>query len=173
LAAAVALAGCTVTPVETLDPATIPSGEPVAHGPDAASGEIVELGSGQTLGIGWRYLIYPSAEGECLQLETVEVITTECGDMLPNGDGGFGSVGRAGLESNPNIITGITSAETATVWLIAGGGTRVAPAILMPLEPAGLEGQAFVGFAPRDVTLTHVMALAISGEVLETYELQP
>jgi hypothetical protein len=39
------------------------------------------------------------------------------------------------------------------------------------LDPAGLEGVAFVGVVPEDMTVTHVQAMAASGEVLETYEL--
>jgi hypothetical protein len=60
--------------------------------------------------------------------------------------------------------------EIVTVSLIAEDGRRM-PATLMPLEPAGLEGQAFVAFVPPDITITHLQALVLSGEILQTYEL--
>ena len=40
----------------------------------------------------------------------------------------------------------------------------------MPLDEAGLEGQAFVGFMPAEATPTHIQAVALSGEILATYE---
>lgn len=163
------LVGCSVASVETPDPAAIPSGSLEARGP-AATGPIVELGSDVTLDHGWRYAVYPSDDGWCTQLETGASTTTGCGEILPEEGQAFGSVGTN--DPTPEAVTiveGITAAETATVWLIAENG-RV-PATLMSLEPAGLNGQGFVGFAPPGVTVTHVMAVAINGEVLETYEL--
>jgi hypothetical protein len=165
----VGLAGCSVASVETPDPAAIPTASLEAHGP-AATGPIVELGSDVTLEHGWRYGVYPSDEGWCTQLETGPATTTGCGEILPEEGRAFGSVGSNDPAADGvTIVEGITTAETATVWLVVEGG-RV-PATLMSLEPAGLEGQGFVGFAPPGITVTHVMAVAFNGEVLETYEL--
>ena len=163
------LVGCSVASVETPDPAAIPTGSLEAHGP-AATGPIVELGSDVTLEHGWRYSVYPSDDGWCTQLETGLATTTGCGEILPEEGRAFGSVGSNDPAPDAvTIVEGMTTAETATVWLIAEAG-RV-PATLMSLEPAGLDGQGFVGFAPPGVAVTHVMAVAINGEVLETYEL--
>lgn len=164
------LAACTVTTVETPDPRAIPTGslQPQA---DAATGEVVELGQGQALDIGWRYAIYPSEGGWCTQLETSIVTSAGCGDLLPSGDEAFGSVAQGELEpGGVQTVDGIVTSETATVWLIGEGNLR-APATLMSLEPADLDARAFVGFAPPDVTLTHLQAVAQNGDVLETYEL--
>ena len=57
-----------------------------------------------------------------------------------------------------------------TVWIIDEQLGRI-PATLMPLDEAGLTGQAFVGFMPPDGTATHIQAVALSGEILATYEL--
>ena len=168
--ALVATTGCTAVRVETPDPAAIPDGPLEAMGGDA-TGPVVELGSGVSEGLGWRYAIYPSGEDWCTQLEMVEFTGASCGDILPVDDAAFGGVGRGEPRANEvTPIEGIVTAETVTVWLVADDGRR-APAMLMPLEPAGLEGQAFVAFVPPDTTITHLQALAISGEVLETYEL--
>ena len=165
------LTACTIATVETPDPQTIPSGPPEALG-EEATGPIVELGSGRVSGVGWRYLIYPSGESWCTQYETVQVASTACGDPLPEEGSTFGGVGESGTDDGGlRPITGTVTDEIATVWLVGeDDGTRV-PALLMPLDEAGLEGQAFIGFAPEGSTITHLQAVKLSGEILETYEL--
>ena len=158
------MAGCQIVQVETPDPAAIPSGSLEARGAEP-TGPIVELGSGVTSGVGWRYVVYPSDDGWCTQLETGSATTTGCGDLAPEEGRAFGSVGHSGP-----MVEGTVTDETATVWVIAEGGGRL-PATLVPLEEAGLEGQAFVGILPADEVATHVMAVKFNGDVLETYEL--
>lgn len=163
-------AACTVTVVETPDPAAIPSGEPVAQGAEAA-GPITVVGSGQALDLGWRYVIYESAEGWCTQLELVEVTATGCGDPLPAEGEHIGGVAVGSpIGEGVTPVDGIVSEEIFTVWIVAQNVGRL-PATLLPLDEAGLGGQAFVAFMPPDMTPTHVQALARSGEILETYEL--
>jgi hypothetical protein len=166
-----ALTGCNVTTVETADPAAVPDGPLEAEGGDA-TGPVVELGSGVSEGFGWRYAVYPSGSEWCTQLEMVAVTVSGCGDILPQDDRAFGSVGVADeLAGGATPVEGIVTAETHTVWIVdENTGMRI-PARLMPLEDAGLEGQAFVGFAPPDLTPTHVQAVKENGDVLETYEL--
>jgi hypothetical protein len=167
----VAVAACTVTRVEETNPAAIPSGEPVAQGGEP-TGPITVLGSGQTFELGWRYVIYESADGWCTELQMTERTTTGCGpDPLP-AEGDF--IGSAGalepLESGITPVAGVVTNDIVTVWIIDEERGRV-PAPLMPLDDAGLEGQAFLGFMPADGTPTHIQALAMSGEILQTYEL--
>jgi hypothetical protein len=170
MALAVGLAGCTVTRVETPDPAAVPDGPLEAHVGDA-TGPVVELGSGTIAGLGWRYSIYPSEDGLCTQLETAEVTAGGCGDLLPAEDKAFGSVGRSeSFTGGVTAVEGIVTDETVTVSLVNESGFRM-PAQLMPLDDAGLDGQAFLAFVPPDVVISHVQAIALSGEVLETYEL--
>ena len=70
-----------------------------------------------------------------------------------------------------SVVEGFASEQTATVWLISEDqGVRL-PAMLMSLEEVGLEGSAFLGILPADMRVTHVMAVAFNGQVLETYEL--
>jgi hypothetical protein len=165
-----ALTGCGVMQVETPDPAAVPDGPLEAHGAEA-TGPVVELGSGVSAGLGWRYAIYPSDDGWCTQLEMVDLAVAGCGDILPVGDDAFGNVGQGDpLANGVTPIEGIVTAETVTVWLLADDGRR-APATLMPLDEAGLDGGAFLAFVPPDVTLTHLLAVALNGEVLDTYEL--
>lgn len=169
-----AAAGCGVTTIatdEAPDPQVIPSGPPSPAG-DEATGPVVEVGSGRVSDIGWRYVVYESASGVCTQFETVAMTSTGCGSLLPEEGRAFGGVGQ--LESQPGgirPIEGIVTSEIFTVWLIDEGSGARLPAILMPLEEAGLEGQAFVGFAPEGMTVTHLQALRMNGEILETYEL--
>ena len=167
----VALAACTVTRVEETDPAAVPSGEPVALGGEP-TGPVTLLGSGGPSELGWRYIIYESADGWCTELQMAERTSTSCGpDLLPaNGD----SIGSAGaldpLESGITPVEGVVTNDIVTVWIVDEERGRVR-APLMPLDDAGLEGQAFLGFTPPDWTPTHILALAMSGEILQTYEL--
>jgi len=162
--AVLALAGCQIVQVETPHPAAIPSGSLEADGP-AAIGPVVELGSGSTAGIGWRFAIFESDDGWCMQLETQAVTQTGCGQIPPEEGDAFGAVSQSG-----SIVHGVASEETATVFLIIDSLGRV-PATLMALDDAGLEGHAFVGTAPADANVTHVMAVKLNGEILQTYEL--
>jgi hypothetical protein len=168
----VVIAACTVAQVETPDPAAIPSGEPVAQGAEP-TGPITVLGSGQIPGAGWRYLIYESADGWCTELQMSEVTSTGCGpDLLPAEGEAIGAAGiQSPLGSGVTPVDGVVSDEIFTVSIVDETDGRRVPAILMPLDEAGLEGQAFVGFTPADFTPTHLQALARSGEILQTYEL--
>jgi hypothetical protein len=163
----IVLGGCAVTSVETPDPAAVPSGTLRPHGSEP-TGDIVELGQGVALDHGWRYSIYPSDDGWCTQLELSGVSSAGCGDPLPAGGDVFGGIG-FGEAAGIQTVEGMVTADTATVWLIGEDNMR-APATLMSLEPAGLEHLAFVGFAPPDIVLTHLMAVARNGDVLDTIE---
>jgi hypothetical protein len=166
----IALAGCNGAPAETPDPAAIPDG-PLEARDVEATGPIVELGANVMEGIGWRYAIFPSELGWCTQLETVTGATVRCGAVEPAGDESFVRY-EAGVEVRDGVtaIEGIVGDDVATVWLTLAGGAR-APALLMPLEEADLAGQAFLRLVPPDVVVTHLQAVALSGEILETIEL--
>jgi hypothetical protein len=163
----VVAAGCTVAPAESIDPAAVPSASLVARGEEPATSAIVELGSGTTQGIGWRYSIYESASGWCRQLETASATSVGCGDPLPAEGAAFGGIG----SSDGGPVEGIVSEDVATVWLVDGRSNLRVPAQMLTLEEAGLPGSAFIGFAPADLQVSHLQAVALSGEILETYEL--
>ena len=162
------LGACATAPVATPDPAAVPSGSLQPMGEEPA-GPVVELGSAVALGWGWRYSIYPADDGWCTQLEIGGTASAGCGDILPEEDAVFGGVG-TGEMAGIQTVEGVVTAETATVWLIGEDNVR-APATLMSLEPAELEHLAFVGFAPPDIVLTHLQAVAANGDVLDTIEL--
>ena len=170
--AVVAATGCSaVTRVESPDPATIPSGDPVAKGGAAPTGPITVLHSDRVSGIGWRFLIYESAEGQCLQFETSQFAETACGDLLPAEGAVFGSVGAGDSDAGLRPIHGLVGADIATVFLIDAETQERVAARLLPLDEAGLEGKAFIGFQPEGLTITHLQAVVLSGEIVETYEL--
>ncbi len=163
------LAGCSVFSVETPDPAAIPTGSIEAEGVEA-TGPIIELGSGQALDTGWRYAIYPSDDGWCTQIETALVTSAGCGDPFPaEGEILGGVTSGAQLGNGVTAVEGMTVDEIATVWIVLEDGRR-APAQLMPLDEAGLEGQAFFLILSTDDVVTHVQAVALSGEILDTFE---
>ena len=167
----IALTACDVASVETPDPAAVPSGEPVAIGGEA-TGPVTLVGEGQSSGLGWRYVLYETAEGRCTELQLAERTATGCGsDLLPPEGDAFGSVNVGDpLANGLTPVDGIVSGEIFTVWVIEERTSNRFPAALYPLDEAGLEGQAFIGFAPAGMTPTHIQALANSGEILQTYE---
>jgi hypothetical protein len=170
IAVLAALAACTVAEIETPDPDAFLSGEPVAIGADP-TGPVTELDSGLAFDLGWRYVTYEAADGLCTELQMAEVTTTGCGPdrELPDGEHLGGVSVLEPLQSGVTPVEGIVSDEIVTVFLIDEQQGRL-PATLMPLDEAGLTGQAFIGFMPADGTVTHVQAVALSGEILGTYE---
>jgi hypothetical protein len=166
--AVVALAACTqalpvVTPSPT-DAFLVPQGQ-------EATGPIAPLSEGDAFESTWRYGIYPTDDGHCLQLDLDGRVGARCDGLLPEGDAALGSIGVVTSETTgATFVEGIATESVATVWLIAADQSR-APALLVPLAESGVDGQAFLGAATSETELTHVMAVAFNGEVLDTYEL--
>jgi hypothetical protein len=172
LAAGTVMAACTpaiVATPEALDPAAIPSGSIQPEGAPA-TGPIVELGSGRLIDRGWRYSTYPSEDGRCMQLELAGVTSTGCGDPLPAAGEVFGGIGH-GEVGGVTAIEGVAAEEVATVWIVLESGLRV-PAALLPLDEAELDGSAFLALIPAGESVTHVQAVALNGEVLDTIDLR-
>ena len=165
---ALALVACSDAP-----PAVTPSPTDAFLVPQGreASGPVEELSEGEAFESTWRYGIYPTDDGPCLQLDLDGRVSARCDDLLPDDDAAFGTVGVVTSETTgATFVEGIASEAVATVWLIAGDQSRV-PALLVPLAESGVDAQAFLGAATADARLTHVMAVAFNGEVLQTYEL--
>lgn len=137
-----------------------------------ASGPLVELGAGDAFESAWRFGAYPTEDGgPCLQLDVDGVVDARCDDLLPAGDEAFGSVGVVTAEATgATFIEGVAAEPVATVWLIAADQRR-APARFFSLAEAGTDARAFLGAVSAEVRITHVMAVALNGQVLQTYEL--
>jgi len=164
---ALALAGCSLVREVEPDPAAIPAGPLEALGGEP-TGPLIELGSGRTFGIGWRYSIYESDEGWCTQLETVSVSSSSCGTLIPL-DSVFGGIGFSGPSDGPAPVEGIVSPEIAEVWIETSTGARF-ETTLMSLAEAGLDDKAFVGFGPANDPIISVTALDADGNLLGTFE---
>ena len=163
-----ALAGCALVREVDRDPAAIPAGPLEALGGEA-SGPIIELGSGRTFGVGWRYSIYESEGGWCTQLETTTVTSSSCGPLAPM-DSVFGGVGFGGTsDGGPAPLEGIVSRGVAEVWIETSTGEQIETR-LMSLAEAELDAKAFVGFAPEHVTVSSVLAVDADGQVLEVWD---
>jgi hypothetical protein len=163
--------GCGVTPEEVLDPEAIPSG-PIGAAPGQEPIQnVFELGTGVMSGVGWRYSIY-SDDGEwCTLLETIGHSGGTCGGMLPGAVSPFGQVNRDSIGTGEvSSVDGLVSPEVATVWVVFDEVDRI-PAVMMSLEETGLDGSAFVAVVPSDRNVTHLLAVAPNGEILETFEL--
>ena len=167
-AAVLALAACTQTAPE---PSTAPTDAFLVPQVSPAAGPVERIGGGEAFETAWRYGTFPSDDGPCLQLDLEGQVTARCDDLLPSDDAALGEVGvRTAEATGATFVDGIASPAVATVWLIAADQSR-APALLIPLADAGVEGQAFVGAVAAGTELTHVLAVAFNGEVLQTYEL--
>ena len=177
LGAMLALAGCGIVAVEGQpEPAEIPSGPLRAVGNDAV-GPITAVGSGRTLGIGWRYAVYDTADGVCTQLEMSSVTSGGCGPapLISEGSvfGGTGSGGGDpdGASAFPTPVHGIVGSQVAEVSIVTESGQRF-PTTLMSLASAGHDAQAFVGFVPEGETAASVVASDAAGGALETFDLR-
>ncbi len=168
IVAALALSACGPLAAESIDPAAIPSGSITA---DDATGPVVELGSGVSAGVGWRYAMYPVGDDWCTLLEATNQSAGTCGEIAPPDGAFFGSVSQDSLSGlGVSTVDGVVAPDVVSVWVVMDEVDRV-PATMMPLDEAGLSGSAFVGMVPDGRTITHLLAVAENGEVLETYEL--
>ncbi len=166
--AALALSACGPLVTESIDPAAIPSGS-ISAGD--ATGPVVELGSGVSAGVGWRYAMYPVGDDLCTELEAANQSAGACGDLAPAEGAAFGSVSQDSLSGlGVSTVDGLVADNVVSVWVVMDEVDRV-PATIMPLDETGLTGSAFVGMVPDERTITHLLAVAENGEVLETYEL--
>lgn len=138
-----------------------------------ATPELVEVGAASVLESEWSYAVGAQDDGVCTRLEVAGTASTRCGDLLPPEDAALGEVGRGPAEyEEAHVVEGFVTDEALTVWLVGDGGQYRIPAVMMPLDDVGIEGaQAYVGFARADVTLTHLQAVALNGDVLQTHEL--
>lgn len=173
MAIALALAGCPMgeaTPAPTSAPT--PAGDPFEQPQgDPASGPVVDVGTGAAFETPWRYAMYPTDGGWCVQIDTGDAVDARCDDVLPAGGEVLGSIGVRAVEGNgATVVDVVATTEVATVWLVTGPAGRV-PAVGMP-PPAEVDGQAWVGVLPPDLVLTHVQAVGFNGQVLETVDLR-
>jgi hypothetical protein len=165
VAALAACGGPDVSPTPSGDPFERPQG-------DEATGPVVELDAETVLDTSWRYGTYPTDDGPCVQIDVDGEVSARCDDVLPAEGQVFGGLGqRASPATGATVVDGVVAEGVQTVWLIGDGNART-PAIMMPLEDDGIEGTAFVGVLPADVTLTHLQAVAFNGDVLETLDLR-
>jgi hypothetical protein len=156
------------------DAAEIPGGPVEAIGAEAI-GPVTEVGTGRTLGIGWRYAIFESTDGMCTQLELSSQTSTGCGPLPLLAEGSHlgwisGGGGPDDSAVGPTPYDGVVSSDVAEVWLRTESGGRIATT-LMSLAGAGLDAKAFVGVAPGDQSVTGVVAVDADGEELETFDL--
>lgn len=128
-----------------------------------------QVGDGSVLDSTWAYGVRTEGDEWCTRLEVGDASESRCGDLLPADDDAFGQLSFAEF-GDAQTIEGFVTDEAATVWLLGDGYRN--PAVLVPLDEVGVDGvQGFVGFAAADVTLTHVMAVKLNGDVLQTVEL--
>jgi hypothetical protein len=169
-AIATILAACSLTRVSDADTAQIPGGPPeVVPGNPEPIGPISEVGRGRTLGFGWRYLVYETAEGLCTQLETATGSGSACGSSPPTLADEFGGVSIGESTGGPVTVDGMAGAGVAEVWVRLAGGERI-PATLMPLALADLPGQAFIAFAPQGASVDSVVGLDADGKEIASME---
>jgi hypothetical protein len=162
---ALATTGCSLILGEPLGgaPAQPPEGMPPAIGPT------VEIGRGESLGIGWRYLVYESEMGTCTVVEQgPDMRGGGCGGALGPAPGssaiGLSSVGSS--TGSPTTIEGFATDEVNEVWIEVADGEPVR-AELMSLAPAEREGAIFLAFVPEGLRLVQVVGLGDAGQVVD------
>jgi hypothetical protein len=165
------LNACGLVQVARPDAGAIPAGQPeaMAGAPDPI-GPVMEVGHGRSFGVGWRAVAYESADGVCTQLELGDGLTGGACGPLPGGETVFGAIGSGQSNSGLTTVDGVVAGGVAsvTVRIVDGGNVE---ATMMPLDPAGLDGAAFVGFAPAGSVVDSVIALDEDGDLIETFDL--
>lgn len=158
------LAGCGIPGLGGFDGAA----EPGVAGPAelAPIGPVVELGSGEALGVRWRYVTFESRMGSCTRVEVAGGLGggTACGGELGTLPPGR-AVAVSGMGSGtgmPTVIEGAAAGDVAAIMVETGDGGRF-PATLMSLAPVARDGQVFVAFVPSDRAPRRVVALDAGG----------
>lgn len=158
-------AGCSLlTPVPT------PSDEVKVRIPGLeVAGPLTVIGEAESGGIGWRYLMYESADGlSCTQLDTPESGGAGCDEMAK------GSVFRLftyGLDITQGddqyeAAHGVVAPEVETVQAELADGS-FQDLELMPTSAAGVEGNAFVLIHLSDARPRAIIAYGEDGAQLE------
>lgn len=162
IAITLGLAGCADS-----DPEATPTPSP------SPAAELTQVGSGPVLDSEWSYAVGAEGDQVCTRLEVADATSTRCGELLPGGDAFVGELGYGpNAYDEAHVVEGFIRDDVVTVWLIGAGGQYRIPAVVMSVDDAGIEdGRAFVGFGRADVELTHLQAVAVNGDVLQTIEL--
>ena len=156
------LAGCGLLPMG--------GPQPVIEGLER-SGPTIELGRGTTMGVEWRYSVYPSNIGWCTQVDHEHGGGSACGGQLMV-TGPLTLTGGGAGSNIPNYVEGIASDDVAAVWAERADGER-APAILMSLAPARFEGQMVIAWFSPDEDWESLVALAADGTELGRQPIAP
>lgn len=153
----------------------LPMAEPAAPmvGRERKVGPTIELGRGTTLGVDWRYSVYPSDIGWCTQIDHGPGAGggSACGGQLI-ATGPLTLTGAGSGSEIPNYVEGIASNDVAAVWAERADGER-APAILMSLAPAGFDGQVVVAWLPPDNDWERIVAVGADGTELGREAIAP
>lgn len=157
------VAGCATW--QAPDPGQIPAGpiEPFSE-MDEPVGPLVELGSGRTQGIGWRYAVYRSATGICLIGESPATGWSGCTEEP--GDLALPMTGAASSE-HATFVDGLASDEVEAVVVELADGRRI-PATLWSLAAIDADGQAFLAVVRAPAEARRVVALDAAGNEIGT-----
>lgn len=145
-----------------------PAPDPVAQGmadDTAPIGPVVEVGRGDTVDGGFRFLVWESRMGTCTKVEYAERDgPMSCGGSLDRGGepvalSTFGG-GTGGWE-----VQGLAGDEVAQLWLDTANGARV-PVALMSLAPAGMDGRVFYTAVREEMRPTRLVGLDADGQVI-------
>jgi hypothetical protein len=132
-------------------------------------GEVIEVGSGSSLGLEWHYSVYESALGTCTVLDlSNQSGGRSCGVTLGVEGGGPITVASVASGSGmPSIVEGWATDEVAAVVIALEDGRHL-PATLMSLERTGGDGVAFIAFVPEGLQMDRAVALDQAGQEIGT-----
>jgi len=159
-------------PIDELDVESRPAEvEPMGQAP---TGPVMQIATGEVLGGRFHFVVHQTAGGVCSSLDWENGAGSACGALpgdAPRSEA-FGMMlfGGDGVTQN---VTGIVSAEVTDVWIELDSGER-ARAVVLPLDAADLEANAFMAFVPVAVgELVAVLALDGDGDLIERFEMSP
>lgn len=143
-------------------------------GPPPA-GPVVEIARGTVGGSAYRMTVYLQDDGLCIGSAWNSGEGLSCG-ALPGdtvtGHGVFGMTGIGGSDGAAQEASGVVRSDVDAVLITTGANSQV-QAVLVSLEPAGIDGMAFFGFVPGGANIESIVAFDSGGQALESFRPGP
>jgi hypothetical protein len=82
----------------------------------------------------------------------------------------FGVISTGGADGVTQAVIGMATSDVGTIAIELDSGRRTG-ALLLPLDAANIDAQAFLAFLPAEAIVAAVIALDDGGNVMERFQL--
>ncbi len=141
---------------------------------DVPTGPLVEVMRGSVAGVSVKFTAQEDANGACIGAYRGSDGVQACG-QLPGDQPEFGPFGitfPGGPEDDPRQVGGLVASDVASVVAELAGGGR-AEALMVSLDPAGIDAQGFLIYLPKGAAERWLVAMGADGAELSRLEFHP